>query len=177
MKKFEKGKTYKLKYTKSVAIRRNRNGHVSETQNKTINSEYEFIGNRGSKFHFYDPWSGIDVLFSKAEAIAAHDEACPKYLGREIQEKEVFSAGGGTFCDLNAAMRWAANKGYSYGSLCGDMPVALKRGAVYDISEKWRNLTDLDIKGIDGVITSSDFREGPVTVILFESTVKIKTKI
>lgn len=91
------------------------------------------------------------------------------YLGREVKEQETFKVEG-TFQSLYAAQTWARSKGYVYGSLCGDAPVALRKGqsfSEYDLPEKWKNMSDEDIKSIDGVIKSRDYREGSVTVMLF----------
>lgn len=102
------------------------------------------------------------------------------YLGREVKEQETFKVDG-TFQSLYAAQSWAGKKGYVYGSLCGDAPVALRKGKTflfailrkektfseYDLPEKWKNMSDEDIKSIDGVIKSRNFRDGSVTVMLF----------
>lgn len=91
------------------------------------------------------------------------------YLGREVKEQETFKVEG-TFESLYAAQSWVRSKGYVYGSLCGDAPVALRKGqsfSEYDLPEKWRNMSDEDIKSIDGVIKSRDYRDGSVTVMLF----------
>ena len=91
------------------------------------------------------------------------------YLGREVKEQETFKVEG-TFESLYAAQSWARSKGYVYGSLCCDAPVALRKGqsfSEYDLPEKWKNMSDDDIKSIDGVIKSRDFRDGSVTVMLF----------
>ena len=91
------------------------------------------------------------------------------YLGREVKEQENFKVEG-TFESLYAAQSYARSRGYVYGSLCGDAPVALRKGqsfSEYDLPEKWNNLSDEDIKSVDGVIKSRDYREGAVTVMLF----------
>ena len=91
------------------------------------------------------------------------------YLGREVKEQETFKVEG-TFESLYAAQSWARSKGYVYGSLCGDAPVALRKGqsfSDYDLPEKWKNMSDEDIKSVDGVIKSRDYRDGSVTVMLF----------
>lgn len=66
--KFIKGQIYKIEYIKDVPFRCDNRGRVIESEKRLVKGEYEFIGNRGSKFHFYDNFSGIDVLFSKADA-------------------------------------------------------------------------------------------------------------
>jgi len=62
----------------------------------------------------------------------------------------------------NAAEHWLTDRGFSIGRLNGDAPVGFKEGD-WDIA-KWWNLSASDIKQLDGVITSPDFRHGPVTV-------------
>ena len=71
----------------------------------------------------------------------------------------------GTFSAINAAQLFCAEKGYSCGSLCGQDPVALIRGKDILVA-KWKNLTGKEKAFVDGLITSPDFREGPVTVKL-----------
>ena len=91
------------------------------------------------------------------------------YLGREVKKQETFKVDG-TFQSLYAATDWARKNGYVYGSLCCDMPVALRKGcsfSEYDLPQKWKNMSTEDIDSIDGVIVSKEFREGLVTVMLF----------
>lgn len=71
----------------------------------------------------------------------------------------------GTFAALYAAQSFCSERGYSYGSLCGNDPVALIRGKGVLVA-KWKNLTGKERAFVDGLITSPDFREGPVTVKL-----------
>lgn len=60
------------------------------------------------------------------------------------------------------------DRGYDYGSLAvtSSPNIAVKKG-IYDLPEKWHNLDKEDIASIDGVIRSLDYREGSVTVMLF----------
>jgi len=91
------------------------------------------------------------------------------YLGRKIKKQATFKDVG-TFKSFYVAKSWAIKSGYVHGSMCMDMPIALKKGKTfekYDLPEKWKNFTDEDIASVDGVIISRDFREGEVTVILF----------
>ena len=71
----------------------------------------------------------------------------------------------GDFKALADATAFATQKGYSVGSLCGKEPVALIRGKDVLVA-KWRNLTGREKGFVDGLITSTDFRNGPVTVKL-----------
>jgi hypothetical protein len=64
---------------------------------------------------------------------------------------------------INAAREFCAGKGYSIGSLCGHDPVALILGKDILVA-KWKNMTGREKAYVDGLITSPDFREGPVTV-------------
>lgn len=79
----------------------------------------------------------------------------------------------GTFQSLYAAERWLKENGYSYGSGCksrttgAPMPIAIQKGE-YDLPQKWINFDKEDKEDVDGVMVSYDFREGDVTVILFE---------
>lgn len=91
------------------------------------------------------------------------------YLGRKVKEQQTFNVKG-TFESLYAAQAWVRSKGYVYGSLCGDSPIAIRKGETfseYDLPEKWKNMSEEDIKSVHGVIKSRDYREGSVTVMLF----------
>lgn len=88
-----------------------------------------------------------------------------KYLGRGVKEKIDFKKEG-TFESLYAAQRWCTENGYSYGSLSRDQPVAIQKGD-YDLPQKWPNMSAEGRKHADGVMVSTDFREGPVTIYVF----------
>ncbi len=77
--------------------------------------------------------------------------------------KKVFPAHG-TFGALADATEWLKQRGYSWGSLSRNEPVAVKKGD-WSIA-KWRNLSDSDRFNIDGVLKSDDFREGSVELLL-----------
>lgn len=70
----------------------------------------------------------------------------------------------GDFAAFDEAKEWLTQHGYSYGSLCGYMPVGILKGDW--IIAKWRNLTPKERSQLHGQIKSEDFREGPVTVTL-----------
>jgi hypothetical protein len=80
--------------------------------------------------------------------------------------KRTFNNTGPTFSALYAAQYWLKQKGYSYGSLQALAPVAIFKGEC--AISKWRNLSREERNAADGVMTSSDFREGSVTVELKE---------
>lgn len=70
----------------------------------------------------------------------------------------------GDFSAFYAATDWLKERGYSYGSMCMDMPIGILKGN-WCIA-KWRNLTITERKQLDGQLVSNDFREGPVVVQL-----------
>jgi hypothetical protein len=72
----------------------------------------------------------------------------------------------GTFQSLHAARSWCYDNGYSYGSLCRGMPTALYKGE-YNIS-KWYNLSKEEQSTCDGVMLSTDYREGEITIVLYK---------
>lgn len=75
----------------------------------------------------------------------------------------------GTFAAYHAACAWLKENGFSYGSMSGFLPTAIKRGD-WAIA-KWKNLTAQERRDIDGTI-EGDFREGPVVVKLSEAATK-----
>lgn len=82
-------------------------------------------------------------------------------------EKVTFS-NVGTWEAKNAALEWARSRGFTAGSTCAMLPLALVKGD-YDATPlpwKWKNFRKGDHQYVDGMITG-DFREGPVTVSIF----------
>lgn len=86
------------------------------------------------------------------------------YLNRKVIEKKTFDEKG-TFQSYYAAESWVHEKGYSSGSSCVMMPIALVKGE-YNLPQKWKNMDDEEIKSVDGVIAGF-LREGPVDVYIF----------
>ena len=94
------------------------------------------------------------------------------YLGRVVKVQKVFSFVKEElpFSSLYESESWLREQGYVYGSLCGDAPIAVRKGedfSHYDLPEKWKNFSDEDKAYCDGVLVSQDFRNCPVTVFLF----------
>jgi hypothetical protein len=88
-----------------------------------------------------------------------------KYLGREVKETHSFKVEG-TFQSLYAALSWCSEIGYDTGSMCSPMPIGLMKGG-YNLPWKWKNMNDVERSSVDGVIDSDDFREGEVTIYIF----------
>jgi len=91
------------------------------------------------------------------------------YLGRKIMVQQNFTKKEDRpFDALYQAQSYLNNLGYEYGSLAvtSSPNVAVRKGE-YDLPEKWHNLDKKEIASIDGVIRSLDYREGQVTVMLF----------
>jgi len=75
-----------------------------------------------------------------------------------------FNGNGDDFSAISEAQKWLDDNGYSYGSMCGDYPIAIARGVGIQIA-KWRNISKYEKDNeIDGVIKSLDFRCGSVTI-------------
>lgn len=72
----------------------------------------------------------------------------------------------GTFESYYTAKGWCIENGYSFGSMARQMPIALYKGD-FNIS-KWYNLSKTEQETCDGVMLSSDFREGEVTIIIYK---------
>lgn len=88
-----------------------------------------------------------------------------KWNGRPIEQKLTFKEKG-TFDSYHKAKEWLHQNGYSEGSMARNMPIGLLKGN-FSIP-KWYNMNKDDMTELDGVIVSSDFREGQVEVILFK---------
>jgi len=91
------------------------------------------------------------------------------YLGRKILVQQNFTKKENRpFDALYQAQSYLNDLGYSCGSLSitSSPNVAVKKGE-YDLPQKWHNFDKEEISLIDGVIRSLDYREGQVTVMLF----------
>lgn len=87
------------------------------------------------------------------------------YLGRKIIREITFNENPNDFGNYHDACRFLYVNGYSSGSMCGNMPVAIKKGE-YDLPQKWKNFTSYGKTQIDGVMIG-DFRNGEVNIFLF----------
>lgn len=91
---------------------------------------------------------------------------------REIKQEITFKEKG-TFQSMYAAQSWLRENGYSYGSTskdrktCQNLPVAICFGN-YVAPQKWANFDDDDVESVDGIMTSNDWREGEVKVIIYK---------
>lgn len=81
----------------------------------------------------------------------------------------------GDFAAVNAARIWLQEHGYSYGSMCMDMPIGILKGSW--VIAKWRNLTMKERKQLDGQMVSSDFRNGPVVIQLKDPATDKEIKV
>ncbi len=95
-------------------------------------------------------------------------ESMAATLGRKIQSTENFPANG-TFGAINEARKSIQDQGYIAGSMCMHQPIAFMNRDIYSLVAKWKNLTRKERSQVDGVIISNDFREGAVTVVIFEA--------
>jgi hypothetical protein len=85
---------------------------------------------------------------------------------REILQEITFYEKG-TFQSYYAAEGWLAHSGFSCGSMDGYNPIALRKGE-WDLPEKWHNLNPAHKASIDGIMTSNDWRDGEVKVIIYK---------
>ena len=89
-----------------------------------------------------------------------------KKIYKTIRTVKTFPSTGIAFEAHADAVEFLKENGYSVGSMQRDMPIGVAKGEDVYIS-KWMNLGD-DVKQLDGVLLSDDFREGSVTVLLSE---------
>lgn len=95
----------------------------------------------------------------------AKEDFTPKK--REVKQELIFKKDG-AFKSMYAAYSWLRENGYSYGSTTRyPMPVAIRKG-IYDLPQKWHNLTVEEAASVDGIITSKDWREGEVKVKIYK---------
>ena len=97
---------------------------------------------------------------------------CHTWFYRKILSQQKFTKKEDRpFDAFYQAVAYLSDSGYTYGSLAvtSSLNVAVRKGK-YDLPEKWHNLDKDDIESIDGVIRSLDYREGSVTVMLFNGS-------
>lgn len=85
---------------------------------------------------------------------------------KRIAKQTIEFPASGTFKAYYAASGWCHENGYSHGSMCMDMPIAIMKGTDWNIA-KWKNLSTKEINTVDGVMLSTDFREGSVTIVIY----------
>lgn len=91
----------------------------------------------------------------------------PTQKKRKILIEKTFKEEG-TFQGMYAAQKWLHDEGYSYGSTTRHSdPVAIRKGE-YDLPQKWHNFSALGRQSVDGIMTSNDWREGEVKVIIYK---------
>jgi hypothetical protein len=88
-------------------------------------------------------------------------------MKREIEQELSFKESG-TFASFYAACNWLSDNGYSYGdTCCGRSPNCGILKGKWNIA-KWYNLNKKEISELDGVMTSFDYREGEVKIIIYK---------
>jgi hypothetical protein len=90
-----------------------------------------------------------------------------KYLGRDVVKKVNIKVEG-TFSSIYEAEKQLRELGYRIGSMCGGDPIGFADGDKYGYISKWRNMDREDQNKLDGVMISSDWREGSVDIIWFK---------
>lgn len=90
-----------------------------------------------------------------------------QYQKRITKETKVFKPAEDEWSAFREAGSWLKIQGYQYGSM--DVPrleIAVKKGP-YVLPQKWHNFYKADKLRIDGIMLSSNYRNGEVKVILF----------
>ncbi len=86
---------------------------------------------------------------------------------REILQELTFFEKG-KFESMYAAFGWLTQSGFSYGSTDRNPnPVAIQKGE-YTLPQKWHNFTAKQKSQVDGIITSTNWRDGEVKVIIYK---------
>jgi hypothetical protein len=89
------------------------------------------------------------------------------YLGREITRRDNVTVEG-TFASVHEAEKRLRTMGYIIGSMSGNQPIGFADGDQYNYISKWYNMTSEEHNKLDGVMISSDWREGSVEIIWFK---------
>jgi hypothetical protein len=89
------------------------------------------------------------------------------YLGREITRRDNVTVEG-TFASVSEAEDRLRKMGYIIGSMSGNQPIGFVDKEQYNYISKWYNMTPEEHNKLDGVMISSDWREGSVEIIWFK---------
>lgn len=106
---------------------------------------------------------------------AIQDALKQEKLNRDIVHIEIFK-GDGTFKAYYEAYNKLKDYGYMIGSMCGDSPIGFKDIDVCSYISKWYNMDSNDKTLLDGVMISTDFREGEVYIVFFNQPKYIQPK-
>ena len=85
---------------------------------------------------------------------------------REVKQELSFKEKG-TFQSFYAAQKWLLENSFEHGSMDGGNPIAIQLDN-YVLPQKWHNFDKEDEEMIDGIMTSNDWREGEVKVIIYK---------
>jgi len=88
-----------------------------------------------------------------------------KACGKKVAEVIYFPATG-TFEAFRKAEEVVGDLGYTIGRMCMDKPIPFAKNVSY--IAKWFNIAPEDRNRIEGGLISSDFREGAVSLVIFE---------
>jgi hypothetical protein len=89
------------------------------------------------------------------------------YLGREITRRDNVKVEG-TFMSFYEAETRLRKMGYVIGSMCGGEPIGFADEDQYNYISKWYNMNREEQNKLDGVMISSNWREGSVEIIWFK---------
>jgi len=89
------------------------------------------------------------------------------YLGREITRRDNVTVEG-TFASVSEAEKRLRAMGYTIGSMSGNQPIGFACNKTYGYISKWYNMRPDEHELLDGVMISSDWREGSVEIIWFK---------
>jgi len=92
--------------------------------------------------------------------------------------KKIFKAGTieDSFRGYYDAESWIREQGFHDGSMQRDCPIGISKEDWVG-GCKWRYLTENDRNDLDGVMISNDYRNGDVTVVIFDEEDKRKLYI
>lgn len=99
-----------------------------------------------------------------------------RILERNAIQYETFKVKG-TWESKRAAEGWLYERGYSFGSSDSGKLIAISADIDYQLPQKWKNFYDEEKAKVDGVIYSDDYREGEVSIYLFNYSQKHKSRI
>lgn len=85
---------------------------------------------------------------------------------KEVKFTKKFEPTDVAFEAFYKAIVWLGSNGFSYGSMDCRNHIAIVNGE-YNIPQKWHNLSESDIEGIEGFLFSTNFRKDAVEVRLF----------
>ena len=109
----------------------------------------------------------MEIIKSNKD-FSALSERVAKSISKEIQFTMLFKSTGQSFKSFYEAEDTAKEFGFTVGSMARNEPIGIAKASAVDYVAKWYNIPSEARKELDGVLLSTDFRDGDVELVFFK---------